>query len=213
MFQSAFVATLFLGQVLAGGLGDVGAPLIKRDDFMEGSIRRYAEDVESIKRDSISSVVRRQSGTPATGMTVAAWDAQTQLACTSTLEKLNGKASNDAGMAVCYNIPLLNSTTGAFQADLRLFKVAEPTGQFANIPAQNVQVGLTYIGAQVQPIDKTQIGRRDVEGRNEEGFSLISWPKRSNIEARQAKATPALVQAYAFTGFINKDLLGPSMTE
>jgi len=205
MLQSAFVATLFLGQVFAGAIGDVAAPLIKRDEFMEGSIRRYAEDV--------ASIVRRQSGTPATGMTVAAWDAQTQLACSSTLAKLNGKASNEAGMAVCYNIPQLNSTTGAFQADLRLFKVAEPTGQFANIPTQDVQVGLMYIGAQVQPIDKSQIGRREMEGRSDGIVSLISWPKRSNVEARQATTTPVLVQAYAFNGLINKDLIGASMTE
>jgi len=213
MFKFAFVATLFLGQALAGAIGDVAAPLITREDFMEGSIRRYAEDVNSVKRNSVSSISRRQSGTMATGMTVAAWDAQTQLACTDSLAKLNGKASNDAGMAVCYNIPQLNNSTGEFQADLRLFKVSEPVGEFANIPAQDVQVGLTYIGAQVKPIDKSELGRRELNDRGDGIVSLISWPKRSKVAARQATTMPVIVQAYAFNGLINKDLIGTTMTE
>lgn len=214
MFQSAFVAAILVGRVLAGGLSDVAAPIITREDFMEGSIRRYVEDADTIKRDAESSIGRRQStASPATGMTVGQWDAQTQAACTSTLAKLNGKATNDAGMAVCYNIAQWNDTDGSFKADLRLFKVSPPTGQFTNIPAQDVKINLTYVGANATLVDSAEIGRRAVLDGRSEPVSLISWPKR-NIDKRQAvPAAPALQGAYAFIGQIKPELRTANSSE
>lgn len=159
-------------------------------------MRRYVDEI-------VDPIERRQSTQPT--LNVTQWDGQTMAACISALEMLNGKASNDAGMAVCYNLPFLDNTTGVFQADLRLFTISPPTGKFANIPSQNVQVALSYVGATVSPVNSSAIGRR------EEGKSLISWP-RSAKDKRQAASIPTMAQAYAFVGQINKDLLGTNMT-
>ncbi|KAH8585552.1 hypothetical protein B0O99DRAFT_530541 [Bisporella sp. PMI_857] len=211
MLRSILVAGLVLiSQTTASAASDATF-LIRRDDSAEHNMRRYVESVvEPVERDAVSSLVRRQT-TLDSGISVAEWDTQTMLACTAALEALNGKASNDAGMAVCYNLPLLDNSTGVFKADLRLFKISEPTGQFKDIPTQDVTVGLTYIGATVQAVNSSEIGRRDErERRDEDVVSLISWPRR-NVEKRQSTTVPTITQAYAFVGQINKDLIGVNM--
>lgn len=194
MWKPALVATLLLlSQASAGGLSNVGG-LVRRRDSMEERVRRYVDSI-------VEPIERRQSTATAT-MNVTQWDAQTMAACTDALGALNGKASNDAGVAVCYNLPFLNNQTGVFQADLRLYTISAPTGQFANIPSQNVMVGLSYVGATVSETNASTIGRR------EERTSLISWP-RSEMDKRAT--VPTMVEVYAFVGQINKDLLTTNM--
>ena len=158
---------------------------------MEQKMRRYVESV-------VEPIQRRDSS--ATNLTD--WDAQTMAACTTVLSALNGNAGNPSGIAACYNLPFLNSTTGVFQADLRLFTVSAPSGSFANIPSQNVMVGLAYVGATVSAVNASSLTRR------EDLTSLISWPRGvdGRLKNRQA-AVPTLTQTYEFVGQINKDLL------
>jgi len=158
-------------------------------------MRRYVDSV-------VEPIERRQA---APKINVTQWDADTMAACTNTLEALNGVASNPSGMAVCYNLPFLENTTGVFQADLRLFTISPPTGAFANIPSANVQVGLSYIGATVSAVNASTLARR------EDRISLISWPRSENgMEKRQA-SVPTMAQSYAFVGQINADLLKANM--
>jgi hypothetical protein len=193
MWRPALAASLLLlSQVSAGVIGDVGK-LVRRGDLIEEKMRRYVDSI-------VEPIERRESPPP---MNVAQWDAQTMAACTSALEMLNGKASNDAGMAVCYNLPFLDNSTGVFQADLLLFKISAPTGKFANIPSQDVMVALSYVGATASAVNASTIGRRDG------GVSLISWP-RSEMDKRQ-NTVPTMAQAYAFVGQINKDLISTNM--
>jgi hypothetical protein len=143
-------------------------------------MRRYVDAL-------VEPIERRQTATGTGAVNVTAWDAQTAAACTAQLEALNGVASNPSGLAVCYNLPFLDNTTGVFEADLRLYQIAPPTGGFANIASSNVQVGLAY-----------------------DATSLISWPRDEEGVQRRATA-PTLVQSYAFVGQINKDLISTNM--
>lgn len=199
MWQPALAASfLLIGQVSAGVISDVGR-VARRGVTVEEKMRRFVDTV-------VEPVERREFHVIKETMGVAAWDAQTTAACTSALEMLNGVASNDAGLAVCYNLPYLDNSTGVFQADLRLFTISPPKGQFANIPTQNVSVALSYVGATVSPIDAaSMIAARD------ERVSLISWP-RNEVHRRQTAAIPTIAQSYAFVGQINKDLLTSDMS-
>src|SRR4051794_9230237 len=197
MWQPALAATLLLlSQVSAGVVGDARR-VVRRGIEVEESLRRYVDKI-------VEPVERRQNAAPT--MNFTQWDEQTAAACTSALEMLKGQASNDAGMAVCYNLPFLDNSTGVFQADLRLYSISTPQKGFAGIPSQNISVGLSYVGATVSPVNASSLGRR------EEGHSLISWP-RHELEKRQSTtvAVPQMVQAYAFVGKINQDLLSPTM--
>lgn len=162
---------------------------------MEENMRRYVDRI-------VEPMERRQQVGPSTGINVTEWDEQTQAACTQSLEALNGVASNPSGMAVCYNLPYLDNSTGVFEADLRLFMIAAPTGTFTNIASSNVQVGLVYNGATVSAVNGSSLKRR-----TDSGTSLISWPRGMDKRAM----APTMVQSYAFVGQVNKDLLTANM--
>jgi hypothetical protein len=187
---------LFISQVSAGLIGDA-TQLVRREDVMEEKMKRYVDSI-------IEPIQRRQTTTGDGKVNVTAWDAQTAAACTSKLAALGGVASNPSGLAVCYNLPFLDNTTGVFEADLRLYMIAAPTGGFANIASSNVQVGLSYDGATVSAVNASTLKRRS------DATSLISWPRDEEGVERRATA-PTLVQSYAFVGQINKDLLTTSM--
>lgn len=159
---------------------------------MEQQMRRYVDSI-------VEPLERRQAATPPSNITE--WNAQTMAACTTTLTALNGNASNPSGMAACYNLPYLDQSTGVFQADLKLFTISPPTGDFATIPTQDVMVGLSYVGATVSAVNASSLKRRgDLE-------SLISWPQSVDGMNKRQAAVPTLAQSYAFVGQINKDLL------
>ena len=166
---------------------------------MASVARRYVDSIV----EPIPAIERRQ--TSGTGVNATEWDAQTTAACNSALTALNGVANNPSGMAVCYNLPYLQNSTGVFEADLRLYMVAAPTGDFASIASSNVQVGLTYTGATVSAVNASSLKR----GVDAGGVSLISWPRDDSRVMK--RVTPTLVQAYAFVGQINKDLLATNM--
>ena len=193
MWQSVIAASLLLlGQVSAGAIRDAG--IIAKRESLEENMRRYADGI-------VEPIERRQStsNTTSSSLSDAQWDTQTMAACTTALEALHGVASNDAGLAVCYNIPSFDNTTGVFQADLRLYRISGPTGAFADIPSQNVTVGLAYDGATVSETDGSTIAKR-----TEGDHSLIQWSRNKRA------TTPTMAQAYSFVGQINQNLRTPN---
>ncbi|PBP18825.1 hypothetical protein BUE80_DR010476 [Diplocarpon rosae] len=121
------VSLLLVGQVTAGVLGNA-ARLIRRDGSEE-AMRRYIDTI--ISPEPESSISPRQA-IPA-GMNVTQWSADTAVLCTNQLESLRGVASNPSGMAVCYNLPALDNTTG---------------------------VGLSYNGATVSAVNSSTMAKR-----------------------------------------------------
>jgi hypothetical protein len=197
LWSTALSTFLLLSfQPSIGVYGDV----IKRfqhADVVTRAMRRYAEAM--VEEEGVE---RRQSA-PNSQMNATKWDAQTAAACEASLATLNGVASNPAGMAVCYNLPYLDNSTGIFQADLRLYMISDPTGDFSGVPADKVSVGLQYFGASVQTISPSELKRRDIESRPY---------ARSESERRKRDAMqPSLLQSYAFIGQINKNLMSPNM--
>jgi hypothetical protein len=124
----------------------------------------------------------------------------------SSLMLLKGMASNPAGMAICYNLPFLDNSTGVFQADLRVYQVMDPTGDFAGIAPGDVRVGLQYVGAAVQPVDPSQL--QPIQSRS--SLSTLSKRGRAQVEQRAAM-TPMMLQDYGFVGKINSELMYPNM--
>jgi hypothetical protein len=191
MWQAIIATSILLGQVSGAVLGH-GGLLVRRNPTDE-QMRRYADSM-------VEHVERRQ--TTYTTSNTTQWDTDTMAACITALTTLNGNAGNPSGLAVCYNLPWLDQSTGVFQADLRLFSISPPSGDFANIPPQNVQVGLSYNAASVSAVNTSAMSRRD-------GLvSLISWPR--NLDKREA-SVPTMVQGYYFVGQIDKDKLNSSL--
>lgn len=189
--EVGLLASVLAGQVAAGALGE-GGLLVRRSNDFEQKVRRYVETVID------EPVARRQASTGNS----TAWNTQTEAACTAVLEGMKGTASNPSGLAVCYNLPSLDNTTGIFQADLRLFSISPPTGAFVNVAPQDIQVGLTYNGATVSAVDPSTLARRSLEDSSS-GIELA---------AKRSTPTPTQVQEYAFVGQINQNLITKDMS-
>lgn len=192
---------LLAGQVVSAGLAarDI-VHGIRRDDATDRVLRKRAASIVS------GEYLEKRATT--TTMNSTTWDNEIVAACTMAL--MNSTTVDMSGMAICYNLPTLDMTTGAFQADLRLFRVADATGQFAGLSNEGIQVGLSYSGASVQPVSSTTgfTFKRELH-------SLISWPstKRGVVLRGRAVTAPVLTQTYAFSGFINKAAMTSNMTE
>ncbi|PQE14954.1 ribosome-recycling factor protein [Rutstroemia sp. NJR-2017a WRK4] len=209
-WQTAIAASLLLaGHVSAGGVADM-SPMVRRDNNEE-LLRRYIDNiVEPIERRSHNGLASELSTKAAVDGNLSDWNTQTEAACITALTMLNGQATNPSGLAVCYNLPYVDNSTGVFKADLRLYNVSAPTGAFTNIPTQDVMVGLTYNGATVSTVNMSSLVTRS------EGTSLISWPRRLGVAKRQQQNSTGtgaitLVQSYAFVGQINMDLVSKDM--
>lgn len=122
------------------------------------------------------------------------WDAETSALCEEHLAKL-GAASNPSGTAICYNLPSLDTTTGTFMADLRLYQVSTPSGDFQGIPPQEIQVGVEYDGASVSPVSQN-VNARAVE----------------EALAKRQTVAPTLLQSYMMVGQVDLSRMPDPMT-
>ena len=91
----------------------------------------------------------------------AGWDDQTESACSTALIALHGVATNPSGIAACYNIPSLNNSTGKFEVDLRLYRIAAPREGWVKVDPSSVGVGLSYVNATVSATKGNKAKRED----------------------------------------------------
>lgn len=153
-----------------------------------------------------ASVVNAAAG-PAEGvmlnnngtLNVTAWNVATNDACIKALQPLS-RSTNPSGNCICYNLPSLDTKTGIFEADLRLYRISQPRDNFANIPPENVKVGLEYHGASVSPISANDL------------MGMGQANRTSKLVARDAGSTPRLVQTYMFVGQIDQTKLKDNMS-
>lgn len=118
--------------LLRRNLGHV-APLAKRAEGIRTEQDAQKLDLEAWSRDTVHACAQRLA----------------QVATTTP-------TPNQPGVAGCWNVPLLVESTGVFAADLRLFRVAEPTGDWKDIDVSSYNVSVKYDGgAAIQPRNMT----------------------------------------------------------
>lgn len=127
------------------------------------------------------------------------WDNTTVEACLEALGRLT-VASNPSGTAICYNLPILNRNSGAFGADLRVFKVSEPSGPWADIPPENIEVTVAFRGAAVSSVEPDQ---------------AVQGGAQSNVRRQENAEKPSdmeLLQRYFIVGQIHREHMESNMT-
>ncbi|KAF2472997.1 uncharacterized protein BDR25DRAFT_13109 [Lindgomyces ingoldianus] len=186
--------------------------LFQRGEDLEEQLRRDADSM-------VATLTRRQdtsntnpdpqiSSTPQSGdaakADLAAWETQTKQACQNALTQLNGQASNPSGIAVCYNLPFLDNTTGVFQAELRMYNISAPIDPWVGVTAADVSMTLSYLGATVQSMNGTFMRREEV-----------TWPpiRDGLLVERQTSAAPQELKVLNYVGKINPNLMGSAMTQ
>ena len=144
-----------------------------------------------------STVTLNQDGT----IDMNAWDNETESACQKSLKRLT-IASNPSGACICYNLPSLDTENGVFEADLRIYKFNEPSGDFEGIAPEDIEVALIYNGASVSPVEPGKMPSMNLARR-----------KRQEVDGGGDGAPDLpLLQQYLLVGQINEDRLTDDMT-
>jgi hypothetical protein len=186
---------------MAGSLGAVAARAAPRP---ASPLIVRVEDISTTNREK-----RGESTARLQKMDTGAWDQDTAAACLKALNPFGGHTSNPAGMAACYNLPSYDSTTGVFQADLRLYHLSDPRDEWAGVQSQDVNVGLSYVGAAVSAgvVKRMALSEFVVAGPSAKRDS------GSHVEERQDNPVPQMLQVFNYVGQINKGLMSPNLTE
>jgi hypothetical protein len=104
---------------------------------------------------------------------------------------------NDAGILACYNIPFLNTRTGVFESDLRLFSFSSSKGAFANVESKDINVEISYPSAAFSAIPKSS-SKDD-----------SAPPQKERDETTAQK----LLQTFLFVGQLDQDFTLSKLTE
>ncbi|KAK0719333.1 hypothetical protein B0H67DRAFT_509621 [Lasiosphaeris hirsuta] len=202
IWQTALVASLLASGAQASGIAALVAEGMSRNspslerrmqEIAKSSIlaRGYVEERQTTSQSSNTIL------NPDGSINMRVWDGAANAACNAALKALP-QATNPSGTCVCYNLPALDNSTGTFEADLRLYRLGEPTGQFQGIPPSNVQVSLSYRGASVSPVTVDRASQAAVR----------------TVTRRQtnADADLELLQTYLFVGQIDRAQMSQAMT-
>lgn len=156
----------------------------------------HQRNVDQSAAAPVVSPAQRKATTPAPS-DVAPVVSGPAPACLKALDAMNGQASNPSGIAVCYNVMQMDNTTGVFMADLRLYKIAAPTGDWATLDMKKVITSLSYLGADVSEAQLTTTKRDELQPPD---------ATREGIEKRAA-APPQSLQHTIFVGKAHADVL------
>lgn len=137
----------------------------------------------------IQSAAANLTGSDPSSIDQAKIAATMSTACNTALSPIK-KAYNDAGFLGCYNIPFLNTNTGVFEADLRLYQLSQPAGAFAGVKSTDISVQLSYPNAAFSTIPQSTKPKK-------RGFGL---------ETRQDSGNLNELQNYLFVGQVSNTL-------
>jgi hypothetical protein len=134
-----------------------------RADEMTG-VRMVARTPQAPPAAPSQSAAANLTGSDPSNIDQAQIDATVSAACNKALGSIQS-VPNDAGFLGCYNIPFLNSNTGVFEADLRLYQLYQPSRAFDGVKPTDISVQLSYSNAAFSIIPQNSKRDSDLEPR------------------------------------------------
>ncbi|KAL7794392.1 hypothetical protein V8C37DRAFT_67576 [Trichoderma ceciliae] len=180
-----------------------GASILRAEDVLStpyASLLGFSDDTVAVAREVSAKASTNSSIPPDVHLLpdglldFTAWNNITNAACQSHLSSIT-RSSNPSGDCICYNLPMLDVTTGMFEADLRLYRVSDPRDDFVGVSPSEIQVGVVYKGASVSPMKPVTSG------------SSSSPPVNITKRSDSSSNVPTLLQSYMLVGQIDKALM------
>jgi hypothetical protein len=199
------------GFTLAAGVEITAIPGVT-NTFVNGS----PAQVTPAPSQGVATPVPQQAAAPAS-ISPAEWNAQADQACMTSVMNLRGKATNPAGLAVCYNVPYLDQNKGVFEAELRLYNISATSGDFAGVTPAMMMVTLQYQGATIQRSNGVLPVKRDIIELVERQMDMasVSTPTGTAMPPSGAMPNgilmPSEVAIRKYVGQVNKALMTPGM--
>ena len=142
--------------------------------------------------------------TARTGALDNATEVDTEKSCISALTALHGSAINPSGIAPCYNVLAFDNATGVFGAEIRLYRVAKPSGAWAEVDkvGEGVDVGVVFEGARTLNIGS--IGKRDgVRVDVEALVPVVGREEAKDLWRRRNAVVPVYVGGIEIEGMVD----------
>lgn len=200
-------ATLLATTALAQNALHAGS-VLRTDDVLSkpyASLLSFSEESAAVARDldaraaANSSIPSDVKLLPNGSLDFSAWNNLTDVACKQRLSTIT-RTSNPSGDCICYNLPMLDVTTGMFEADLRLYRISAPRDDFVGVPPSEIQVGVVYKGASVTPMKPADA--------NSGSSPSVNVTKRADVQS----SSPTLLQSYMLVGQIDKDRMKTNLS-
>lgn len=194
------LVTLNSRDVLERGYGEVSSG--------HGLLKRQTTTAQDPNRRFESTVTLNPDGS----INLESWNQETERACQDSLKKLQ-IATNPSGTCICYNLPSLDTTSGVFEADLRVYKFNEPNGAFAGIAPSQIGVGLMYLGASVSPVSADTMRNLSANAApNQAQRRQEVTSENGTISQPEGGADLELLQQYLLVGQIDNTRMQPNLS-
>ncbi|CCX34177.1 hypothetical protein FPQ18DRAFT_305551 [Pyronema domesticum] len=136
----------------------IPAPEAPESDPLIALIKRSSDLVSDLSSLFKRGGIRNEADTK--NLDLESWSRDTVKLCADKLNK-TVIPNNPSGVAGCWNLPLLVDSTGIFAADLRIFRIADPTGDWKDVEVSSYNISVQYDGsAAIQPRNMTVMERR-----------------------------------------------------
>ena len=162
-----------------------------------GNATLSAVALSNLSRHALADSLYLTASLSPSALTDNSWENDTDNACSARLYTLGGVATNPSGISACYNIRSLNNFTGAFHADLRLYRIAAATGDWTQMQSNGVSVGMAYPDATVT-LSNIVRKRGLVEFQGP-----IMLAIGSQLHTRTSDVAPQLLETLSFMGKIH----------
>ncbi|MCJ1278313.1 hypothetical protein MMC21_006128 [Puttea exsequens] len=130
----------------------------------------------------------------------AGWDDHADAACMLALNALNGFTSNPSGLSTCYNIRTWDNETGAFEADLRLYRVSLSLDEWAKPDTSRTRLEVLYARAKVS-MSNNQRMMRDIAEIPSQGWQ--QGDARESYRLRACGVPPRKIMQLVLLGQFN----------
>lgn len=132
--------TLSAGALTAADMLQPPGPSLAPAEGWYGILRRNVGGMLEKRSDGVTD------DDAVAGLDLEKWTTETVQMCAAALNSTT-TATNPAGVAACWNLPVVLRDSGVFVADLRIFRVAKPTGDWVNVNLSSYDVLIEYDGS------------------------------------------------------------------
>ncbi|KAK8207158.1 hypothetical protein IWZ01DRAFT_509240 [Phyllosticta capitalensis] len=205
--SALFGGLLILGHAAAFSPPHGFSDLVKRD-FIQKEMNRWMIEFLHIDPEAEQAQdappAKRQAPQNATANIPQQFELDTKAACDTAMMKMAMRNIDPSGLAVCYNLPVFDNSTGRFQAELRLYNVTAPFDPWTGTEAKSISMTLSYTDATVQE----QTDRNSNAARRDIALPL-SWPPIKQVEVGQSLSRrangPEQIKVITYVGQINSN--------
>ena len=130
----------------------------------------------------------------------------TEKACISALTAPHSSVLNPAGIAACYNVLAFDNAAGVFGAEIRLYRIAKPSGAWLEVDKMGEEVDVGVVFERIRTLNIGSVGKRDAGGSPVEALvPVVGREEAKDLWRRRNRnaAVPVYVGGVEIEGMVD----------